>query len=132
MGMRAAEQNQTHTVAGAPPRARRPGANPASCSLQMQDSSSHHHAHAPCCSHSEHGEHGEQGEHNRRHDPPAAPGGRWVCPMCPEVESDRPGPCPRCGMALEPAMPAAAATLWTCPMHPEIVRDRPGTCPICG
>src|SRR5215468_3795237 len=27
---------------------------------------------------------------------------RWTCPMDPEVESDRPGSCPKCGMALEP------------------------------
>jgi Cu+-exporting ATPase len=37
---------------------------------------------------------------------PAAPadGTRidYVCPMDPEVVSDRPGPCPKCGMALEP------------------------------
>jgi Cu+-exporting ATPase len=54
--------------------------------------------------------------------------------MDPEVREDRPGPCRKCGMALEPAIPAAPAsrTLWTCPMHPEIVRDAPGTCPICG
>ena len=26
----------------------------------------------------------------------------WVCPMDPEVVSDRPGACPKCGMALEP------------------------------
>ena len=58
----------------------------------------------------------------------------YVCPMDPEVVSDRPGPCPKCGMALEPAMPAAPAvrTEYTCPMHPEIVRDAPGACPICG
>jgi len=29
-------------------------------------------------------------------------GGEWVCPMHPEVVSDRPGSCPICGMALEP------------------------------
>ncbi len=58
--------------------------------------------------------------------------GRYVCPMDPEVESSGPGDCPRCGMALEPAIPVAAATRWTCPMHPEIVRDEPGACPICG
>src|ERR1700687_2523500 len=35
--------------------------------------------------------------------PPAAPSGTtWVCPMDPEVEADAPGPCPKCGMALEP------------------------------
>ena len=25
----------------------------------------------------------------------------WFCPMCPGVESDSPGSCPKCGMALE-------------------------------
>ena len=44
--------------------------------------------------------------------PPAAralrPGEtRYVCPMCPGVESPVPAACPRCGMALEPAMPVA-------------------------
>ncbi len=39
---------------------------------------------------------------------PAAPDGPapthdWYCPMCPGVESDEPGVCPTCGMALEPA-----------------------------
>ncbi|MEO6462174.1 MAG: heavy metal translocating P-type ATPase [Candidatus Eisenbacteria bacterium] len=65
--------------------------------------------------------------------PPPPPGTTWVCPMDPEVRSDRPASCPRCGMALEPEMPVAATrTEWTCPMHPEIVRDRAGSCPICG
>ncbi|HEY5233857.1 MAG TPA: heavy metal translocating P-type ATPase [Verrucomicrobiae bacterium] len=27
---------------------------------------------------------------------------KYFCPMCPGVESDRPGDCPKCGMALEP------------------------------
>ncbi|MFO1408422.1 MAG: copper-translocating P-type ATPase [Steroidobacteraceae bacterium] len=40
---------------------------------------------------------------------PIAPAGaRYVCPMCPGVGSDVPGACPRCGMALEPAVPAAS------------------------
>ena len=58
----------------------------------------------------------------------------YVCPMDPEVRQDRPGPCPKCGMALEPDVPSAQATRieYTCPMHPEIVRDQPGSCPICG
>jgi Cu+-exporting ATPase len=38
---------------------------------------------------------------------PAPPGTKYVCPMHPEVVSDRPGPCPKCGMALEPAAPTA-------------------------
>jgi P-type Cu+ transporter len=58
----------------------------------------------------------------------------YVCPMDPEVREDYPGACPRCGMALEPAVPAARAMRveYTCPMHPQIVRPGPGACPICG
>ena len=33
----------------------------------------------------------------------------YFCPMCPGVESPVPGTCPRCGMALESAIPAATA-----------------------
>jgi len=35
-------------------------------------------------------------------------GAAYFCPMCPGVESDAPGTCPRCGMALESALPVAA------------------------
>src|ERR1700733_12357827 len=28
--------------------------------------------------------------------------GQYTCPMHPEVLSAKPGPCPKCGMALEP------------------------------
>ena len=83
----------------------------------------------------------------------------WLCPMHPEVASDHPGRCPKCGMFLQPAdggdAPAAqhhdhptdhqhpmgepavvagavAAGDWTCPMHPEVRSDGPGDCPICG
>jgi len=64
----------------------------------------------------------------------APAGAKYVCPMDPEVVSDKPGACPKCGMALEPEMPIAPLTKteYTCPMHPEIVRDEPGRCPICG
>ncbi len=66
--------------------------------------------------------------------PQAPAGAKYVCPMDPEVISDKPGACPKCGMALEPELPIAPLTKieYTCPMHPEIVRDEPGTCPICG
>ncbi|MEX0719000.1 MAG: HAD-IC family P-type ATPase [Planctomycetaceae bacterium] len=61
---------------------------------------------------------------------------RYVCPMCPGVESDEPADCPKCGMALEPAAPpkraAKSKTIYTCPMHPEIEQEGPGSCPICG
>jgi Cu+-exporting ATPase len=33
---------------------------------------------------------------------PAKPGTMYVCPMDPEVREPKPGPCPKCGMALEP------------------------------
>ena len=58
----------------------------------------------------------------------------YVCPMCPEVRQIGPGPCPRCGMALDPESPALPATRreYTCPMHAQIVRSEPGNCPICG
>jgi len=59
--------------------------------------------------------------------------GRYICPMCPGVESDRPDACPTCGMALESATPQPTRqTRYTCPMHPEIVQDEPGECPTCG
>jgi P-type Cu+ transporter len=60
----------------------------------------------------------------------------YFCPMCPGVKSDKPGDCPKCGMALErnPAWvaPVAGKTIYTCPMHPEIEQDHPGDCPKCG
>jgi P-type Cu+ transporter len=53
--------------------------------------------------------------------------------MHPEVVSDKPGTCPKCGMTLEPMMPrpAETKTIYTCPMHPEVEQDHPGTCPKC-
>jgi Cu+-exporting ATPase len=62
----------------------------------------------------------------------AAHAGKYTCPMCPEVAEDKPGPCPTCGMAMDPPLTILGAVKYTCPMHPEIVRDGPGSCPICG
>jgi Cu+-exporting ATPase len=57
----------------------------------------------------------------------------YTCPMDPEVRQIGPGPCPKCGMALEPLEAAPLFhTEYTCPMHPEIVRSKQGNCPICG
>jgi Cu+-exporting ATPase len=62
-----------------------------------------------------------------------ADGSVYICPMCPEVRSSQPGPCPKCGMALERETPVVSTRVeYTCPMHPEIVRPGPGNCPICG
>ncbi len=60
-------------------------------------------------------------------------GTAYVCPMCPDVREEQPGPCPSCGMALEPETPPTETTVeYTCPMHPEVVQQEPGTCPVCG
>ncbi len=67
--------------------------------------------------------------------PVAAPVAQtYTCPMHPEVRQDKPGSCPKCGMALEPnTVPLPQQKIeYTCPMHPEIIRDVPGNCPICG
>src|SRR5512135_3736205 len=46
-------------------------------------------------------------------------GAAYFCPMCPGVESDVPGTCPKCGMALEAAMPTLDAA-----EDPELVGMR--------
>jgi Cu+-exporting ATPase len=79
--------------------------------------------------------HGHLGnEHDHAHHGPNTPARKYFCPMCDGVESDAPGSCPQCGMALErnPAFVEARAGTYTCPMHPEIQQDHPGSCPICG
>jgi P-type Cu+ transporter len=56
----------------------------------------------------------------------------YTCPMHPEIRQAAPGPCPKCGMALEPLTTPPPKTEWVCPMHPQVVREGRGTCPICG
>jgi P-type Cu+ transporter len=104
-----------------------------------------HHPHAEhrhgaeehsCCGgktdHADHHDHSHHHHHDEAVTPSAA--AKYFCPMCPGVESDKPGACPKCGMALElnPAWKPAAKTIYTCPMHPEIEQDHPGDCPKCG
>src|SRR5438067_5137506 len=61
-------------------------------------------------------------------------GKKYFCPMCDGVESDTPGSCPKCGMALErnSLVREPHKIIYTCPMHPQIEQDLPGNCPICG
>jgi P-type Cu+ transporter len=85
-----------------------------------------------CC----HGEHPDPKDHHgQAHDtvkPPAT--FQYFCPMCPEVESDVPGTCPKCGMPLEkhPLSQPSHDIIYTCPMHPQVQQNKPGNCPICG
>ncbi|MBP6782475.1 MAG: copper-translocating P-type ATPase [Verrucomicrobiales bacterium] len=80
-----------------------------------------------CC------QHHDQTAHEDKDVKPSS-GAKYFCPMCPGEESDKPGDCAKCGMALDrnPSWKATAITQYTCPMHPEIVQDHPGDCPKCG
>lgn len=65
---------------------------------------------------------------------------KYQCPMHPEVISDKPGTCPKCGMDLkrvfngsaEKQSDVSAKKQYTCTMHPEVISDKPGKCPKCG
>jgi P-type Cu+ transporter len=47
----------------------------------------------------------EQGaRHTAKAEPPLPAGTIYICPMDPEVRQSTPGPCPICGMALEPEL----------------------------
>jgi FtsP/CotA-like multicopper oxidase with cupredoxin domain len=53
----------------------------------------------------------------------------YGCPMHPEVTSQEPGRCPKCGMKL---LATVTATIYACPMHPEVTSQEQGRCPKCG
>ncbi len=88
-----------------------------------------------CCGGKETHAHHDHSHHEHAAVKPST-AAKYFCPMCPGVESDKPGDCPKCGMALErnPAWvaPATGKPIYTCPMHPEVQQDHPGDCPKCG
>ena len=60
----------------------------------------------------------------------------YSCPMHPDITSDEPGKCSKCGMALnlskKEQLKWEVVKLYSCSMHTEIVSDKPGKCSKCG
>ena len=62
----------------------------------------------------------------------------YTCPMDQEVQSDKPGKCPKCKMNLEKKVVRIDTKakihkdIYTCPMHPEEKSDKSGKCSKCG
>jgi Cu+-exporting ATPase len=69
-----------------------PAAKPACCGGKQTPGPAAEKAHACHAHHDHHGHHADV--------TPSATA-KYFCPMCPGVESDKPGDCPVCGMALE-------------------------------
>lgn len=104
-------------------------------------------------------QHIKRQEHSQQGKQEAA---QYTCPMHPEVISDQPGDCPKCGMHLVAVgsddaqthschkgqghgasapvrggkygkVPAGhSGAVYTCPMHPEVRQTKHGACPLCG
>ncbi len=59
----------------------------------------------------------------------------YSCSMHPDVTSDKPGKCSKCGMNLnlssKEKMKMEVVKLYTCPMHSEITSEKPGKCSKC-
>ena len=53
----------------------------------------------------------------------------YTCTIHPEVMTDKPGKCPKCGMDL---VKKPVKKIYTCTMDPDVISDKPGKCPKCG
>jgi hypothetical protein len=60
----------------------------------------------------------------------------YVCPMHPEIGSDKPGNCVKCGMKLEQKKieesKPGKRVYYYCQNHPSFQSDKKGKCTICG
>jgi len=60
----------------------------------------------------------------------------YTCSMHPDVTSDKPGKCPKCGMDLplsnKEEMKRQVTKNYNCPVHLDVVSDKSGKCPQCG
>lgn len=56
----------------------------------------------------------------------------YSCPMHPDVTSDKPGQCSKCGMDMKEK--ENSKVVYSCPMkcEGEKTYDKPGKCPTCG
>ena len=60
----------------------------------------------------------------------------YTCPMHPQVTSDKPGTCSKCGMNLslskKEQMKMEVMKTYICPMHPDVSSTKKGKCSKCG
>ena len=60
----------------------------------------------------------------------------YSCSMHPDVNIDKAGKCPKCGMELSLSkkedMKAAVTKNYTCPVHADVISANSGKCPECG
>ncbi|SDW51797.1 Cu+-exporting ATPase [Hydrobacter penzbergensis] len=61
---------------------------------------------------------------------------QYSCPMHPDMVSNKPGKCSKCGMDLTKSnkeqMKMEVMKMYACPMHPDVTSDKPGKCSKCG
>jgi len=54
----------------------------------------------------------------------------YTCSMHPEINQEKTGKCPKCGMNL--IAKEVKKDVYTCPMHSEVTQDKAGKCTKCG